>query len=127
METIQNIRARFIKGASQRSSASVLRRDLGWLPQESKRKIHYSSFVCQGIYGNCPSYIKDMIVDTHSVHNYNTRRSVNVPARNWCSPASFSLRDPAYVNELPAGVRQAATLYSFRTRVLHYLWEENSN
>ena len=125
IETIQNNGARFIKGASQRSSASALRRDLGWLPQEDKRKIHYSSLVWQGLYGNCPSYIKDMIVDTHNVHNYNTRRRVNVPMRNRCSPASFSLRAPAYFNELPAGVRQAATLSSFRTRMLHYLREEN--
>ena len=122
-ESIQNAAARFIKGCGLLVSSAGLKRDLGWVSLEDKRKIHYLSTVWQCLHGRSPIYLKKMVASTDSLHSYNTRSRLVVPRfrRSFAARCSFSLHAPSLYNGIPRSVKMADTMDVFRSRLHAHL------
>lgn len=125
LESVQNSGVRFILGRDRRCSATFLRTELGWTTLENKFKIHYSSVVWQCLHGRAPQYLKDLLVDTRSVHGYDTRRRLYVQRRRLnIVRLSFYHHAPVEFNKLPENIKHASSLESFRSRMLKHLMPE---
>ena len=98
------------------ASADPLIEILGWQKLESQRSFHKAVMVYKSLNGLAPEYMRSMFIyrDTvYSLRDAEGKLNIPKPRTNYLKN-SFSYTGAVLWNSLPAGLRQAKTLESFK-------------
>uniref|UniRef100_A0A3B3CXG6 Reverse transcriptase domain-containing protein n=1 Tax=Oryzias melastigma TaxID=30732 RepID=A0A3B3CXG6_ORYME len=125
-QLVQNAAARLLAGTSRREHITPVLASLHWLPVESRIKFKILLLTYKALNGVAPSYIRDLIVPYQPVR---TLRSQNagllvVPriSKSTVGGRTFSHQAPVLWNKLPAHVREASTVSTFKTSLKTFLF-----
>ena len=125
LEVVQNNAARAITGAPYRSSATTLRKELGWQTLEKRREFHTTTWVYRCLKPDLtPPYLHNLFTPIQKRHQHGTRLSrsgVAVPRANTSlMMRSFQYRGAVVWNSLPDEVRSSNRKRSFETALKVY-------
>ena len=131
LEVVQNNAARAILGAPYRSSATVLRTQLGWVTLETRRELNTAVWVYRCLKpGVTPPYLHDIFQTIRKQHQHHTRLSdhgVLIPrAHTNMMLKSFQYRGAVVWNSLPEKVQCMTRVSAFRS-ALKLFYSESSN
>uniref|UniRef100_A0A3B3B7H9 Reverse transcriptase domain-containing protein n=1 Tax=Oryzias melastigma TaxID=30732 RepID=A0A3B3B7H9_ORYME len=125
-QLVQNAAARLLAGTSRREHITPVLASLHWLPVESRIKFKILLLTYKALNGVAPSYIRDLIVPYQPIR---TLRSQNagllvVPriSKSTVGGRTFSHQAPVLWNKLPAHVREASTVSTFKTSLKTFLF-----
>ena len=126
LQLVQNAAARLLAGTSRRDHITPVLVSLHWLPVDSRIKFKILLLTYKALHGMAPSYIKDLIVPYHPMR---TLRSQNagllvVPriSKSTVGGRAFSHQAPVLWNKLPAHVREADSVSTFKVRLKTFLF-----
>ena len=110
--------------SSFNADADTLIEKLGWKKLNSQRQMHRAIMVYKSLNGIAPQYLRDKFVDRNNISNYSLRDAVNklaipLPHTN-IMKNSFSYSGAVLWNSLPAEMRQANSLRTFRLDCKNY-------
>ena len=116
LQKLQNRAARVLTFSGYDASADPLIEILGWQKLESQRSFHKAVMVYKSLNGLAPEYMRSMFIyrDTvYSLRDAEGKLNIPKPRTNYLKN-SFSYTGAVLWNSLPAGLRQAKTLESFK-------------
>ena len=124
LQRVQNMSAKLILGKSKYDSVTECLRTLHWLPIHRRIEFKVLTLVHNCIYGDAPSYLKNLIV-TKTASNYNLRSesdsnlSLRIPycSKKTFAERSFSVAGPRMWNNLPVKLRQIESHQTFRKQL----------
>ena len=124
LQKLQNRAARILTFSSFDANADTLTEKLGWKKLNSQRQMHRAIMVYKSLNGLAPQYLRDKFVDRNNISNYYLRDAVNklaipLPHTNFMKN-SFSYSGAVLWNNLPAEMRQADSLRTFRLDCKNY-------
>ena len=124
LQKLQNRAARILTYSSFDANADTLIEKLGWKKLNSQRQMHKAIMVYKSLNGLAPQYLRDKFVHRNNISNYSLRDTENklaipLPRTNYMKN-SFSYPGAVLWNSLPAEMRQADDLSSFRLDCKNY-------
>jgi hypothetical protein len=125
LQRIQNCLARVVTGTAKYEHITPVLKRLHWLPVEQRIDFKTAVLVHKSLYSGQPSYLRSLLTIRDS--QYSTRSSssltLQIPyARTSLGKRAFSVAGPRLWNSLPASVRSADSLLTFRSRLKTYLF-----
>ena len=75
LDVLLNRAGRTILKVPSRTSASVVRNELGWKALEERRAVHINTMVFKCLTGTVPSYLSSVFVPVSELHRHQTRNS----------------------------------------------------
>jgi hypothetical protein len=125
LQRIQNCLARAITKTSKYEHIKPVLKELHWLPVEQRIDFKIALLVHKSLHSGQPSYLRSLL--TTQDRSYSTRSSdaltLQIPfARTSLGKRAFSVAGPRLWNSLPASVRSADSLLTFRSRLKTYLF-----
>ena len=127
VQKLQNFAAKVSAGARKYDHVTPLLNDLQWLTV--KKKIIYD--ICVTVFKIRNKMLPDWLFSLPSVEHLNQRvtRQINdlyVPRTTTdLGSRSLKIRGPKLWNKIPLIIREAHTIYSFKTKLYKYLLENN--
>ena len=124
LQKLQNRAARILTYSSFDANADTLIEKLGWKKVNSQRQMHKAIMVYKSLNGLAPQYLRDKFVHRNNISNYSLRDAENklaipLPRTNYMRN-SFSYSGAVLSNSLPAEMRQADDLSTFRFDCKNY-------
>ena len=116
LERLQNFAARVILSRRRDSSATEMRQELGWPTLTSRRTLSTAVMTYKSISGLNPPYLSVLFkpLSNHHVTRSSSTRGTCIPViRNEYGRKSFAFQGAKMWNDLPAGLRSAASLDEF--------------
>ena len=124
LHILLNRAGRTILKVPSRTSASVVRNELGWKTLEERRAVHINTMVFKCLTGTVPSYLSSVFVPVSELHRRQTRNSTvgNVtllPPRTESGRRTFNFRGAQAWNNLPHNLKslQPKELNQFLTQL----------
>ncbi|XP_046843855.1 uncharacterized protein LOC124437938 [Xenia sp. Carnegie-2017] len=119
---LQKRAARVILDASTRDRSIPLFSKLGWIPFSKEVEIRKAMICHKRFYGNCPSYIIDILPTNASRHNRNTRYqdlTICLPKtkRQNDGGRSFAATASRFWNSLPLTMRKLSSATLFKKKL----------
>ena len=116
LQKLQNRAARVLTFSGYDASADPLIEILGWQKLELQISFHKAVMVYKSLNGLTPEYMRSMFIYRDTVYSLrDTEGKLNIPKpRTNYLKNSFSYTGAVLWNSLPAGLRQAKTLESFK-------------
>ena len=128
LQKLQNRAARIVTGSSYDTPSEPLRKDLGWLSVKEVIVKETSTVMHKSLNDLAPKYLSDLFVrrsDFHILDLRNTKSNLAVPLmRTVSGQKAFSYRGTKVWNKLNNIVKEAPSVYSFKSR-LRQLGYEN--
>ena len=134
LQVVQNTLCRIVTRSSRYTSVTPLRKELHWLPVQSRIIFKTNLITYKALVDKRPTYLAQYLQPYKSVKN--TRRSnpnkltlnlLYFDYKNHKSynhlKHSYAFSGPRLWNQLPLNVRSAPTVSSFRSRLKSYLFE----
>ena len=98
-----------------------MRNELNYITIQNKFKLYYNTLIYKSLHGLSPSYLSDMFVSNHNIHNYNTRARLYVSGQNRVfSNLSFSLHGPLAYNLLPVNIKNSSNVNIFKNSLTQF-------
>lgn len=121
LQLIQNHAARIVKKASKRSSASVLLKELHWLPIKHRASYKVALMVFKCLHDvNFPSYLKELVTlySPSRTLRSSDKFLLDKPLKKLTfGQKSFHYSAPDVWNELPFEIRTCSSLYTFKKKL----------
>uniref|UniRef100_A0A8C6SKQ3 Reverse transcriptase domain-containing protein n=1 Tax=Neogobius melanostomus TaxID=47308 RepID=A0A8C6SKQ3_9GOBI len=126
-QLVQNAAARLLMRTKRREHITPVLKSLHWLPVEFRIKFKILLLTFKAIKGMAPLYLQDAIVPyqpTRALRSQNSGLLV-IPrvSKITVGGRAFSYQAPVLWNKLPAHVKEADTVPTFKTRLKTYLFE----
>ena len=122
LQNVQNTAARIITRTSRRSHITPVLKELHWLPIQCRVDFKILTLTYKAMHGESPTYISDLLEvykPKRELRSANKTVSLTVPICRLVryGDRSFMHAAPKLWNSLPADVRDADTLASFKKRL----------
>ena len=122
LERLQNYAARIILKRRRDSSATEMRKELGWPTLTSRRTLSETKMVFRCLTGRSPSYLSALFNPISHTHQHVTRASstkgTSIPRiRTEHGRHSFAFRGAKIWNALPPSMRELSSYDAFSTAV----------
>ena len=135
LQCVQNSLARVVTNTSRLSHISPVRKQLHWLPIEYRCIFKTALLVYKFLHTGAPGYFSPFLKPRQSVYKTRSSQADGVllvvpqftPSIHKSTKqfsASFAFDAPKIWNDLPAEVRSASTLLSFRRKLKAYLFQK---
>ena len=127
LQRVQNTAARLITGALKYHHVTPVLQDLHWLPISYRVKYKIVLLVFKALNGLAPEYINDLVVLYKPVRTLRSSGDnlLRVPiTKTNAGDRAFSGAAPSLWNRLPADIRHALNLSSFKSKLKSYLFCE---
>ena len=126
LERLQNFAGRIILKVPKQTSATWVRKELGWSTLTARRKLHVATLMFKLKNKLAPVYLSAIMTPSSHLHQHNTRYAAtdcfHLPqASTNHGKDAFSFTGPKVWNSLPAEARQMNSLHGFTTFVRTYL------
>ncbi|XP_057690967.1 uncharacterized protein LOC130915167, partial [Corythoichthys intestinalis] len=128
LQLVQNAAARLLTGTNRREHITPVLQALHWLPVEFRIKFKILLLTFKTINGLGPSYLTDALVPYRPNR---TLRSQNagllvVPRvyKSTVGARAFSHQAPVLWNQLPASIKEAETVCTFKIRLKTFLFDK---
>jgi hypothetical protein len=122
LERVQLEAARVVTGATKRCSTEGLYAEVAWETLASRRQFHRAIMLFKIEDGHAPSYLQELVpspIQARTRYNLRNRTDLQVPfARLETYSQSFFPAAARLWNSLPSHIRQADSVYSFKSRYL---------
>ena len=128
LQLIQNAAAHVLTGTKKRDHITPVLASLHWLPVKSRIEFKILLLTYKALNDQAPSYLKELVVryyPTRALRSENAELLV-VPkiSKSRSGARAFSYQAPLLWNHLPALVREADTLSTFKSRLKTFLFEK---
>lgn len=128
LQLIQNSAARVLTKTRKRDHISPVLASLHWLPVKSRIEFKILLLTYKTLKGQAPSYLKELIKPynpTRALRSQNAGLLV-VPrvSKSRTGARAFSYQAPFLWNQLPALVREADTVSTFKSRLKTFLFDK---
>ena len=128
LQLIQNAAARILTGTRKRDHISPVLASLHWLPVKSRIEFKILLLTYKALNGQAPSYLKELLVPYHPTRALRSQNAglLEVPriSRSRMGGRAFNYQAPLLWNHLPASVREADTLSTFKNRLKTFLFDK---
>ena len=128
LQKLQNRAARIVTGSSYDAPSVPLRKELGWLSVKEMIVKETSTMMYKSLNDLAPQYLSDLFVrlsDFHTRELRNTKNDLAVPLmRTVSGQKAFSYRGTKVWNKFNNDIKEAPSVYSFKSR-LRQLGYEN--
>ena len=128
LQLVQNAAARLLTGTGRREHITPVLASLHWLPVEFRVQFKILLLTYKALSGKAPSYLKDAILPYHPNRVLRSQNAglLVVPriSKSTVGGRAFSYQAPALWNQLPAHVREADTVSTFKVRLKTFLYEK---
>ena len=126
---LQNRAARILTSSSYDANVDDLFVRLGWQKLNFQRELKTATMVYKSLNGLAPDYLKSMFTDrsatsTYSLRNCEGKLALPLPRTNFLKN-SFSYSGAVLWNSLPANLRQAQTLATFKSDCRGFLFDND--
>ena len=126
LERLQNFAGRIILKVPKRTSATWVRKELGWSTLTARRKLHVATLMFKLKNNLAPNYLSELMTPSSHLHQHNTRAATtdcfHLPqASTNHGKDAFSFTGPKVWNSLPREARQMNSLHGFTTFVRTHL------
>uniref|UniRef100_A0A3P9HQ40 Reverse transcriptase domain-containing protein n=1 Tax=Oryzias latipes TaxID=8090 RepID=A0A3P9HQ40_ORYLA len=126
LQLVLNAAARLLAGTSRRDHITPVLVSLHWIPVDSRIKFKILLLTYKALHGMAPSYIKDLIVPYHPIKTLHSQNAglLVVPriSKSTVGGRAFSHQAPVLWNKLPAHVREADSVSTFKVRLKTFLF-----
>lgn len=127
LQLVQNAAARLLTRTNRREHITPVLKSLHWLPIEFRIKFKTLLLTYKAINGMAPSYLQEAIVPyqpNRALRSLNAGHLV-IPrvSKSTVGNRAFSYQAPVLWNQLPAHVKEADTVSTFKTRLKTFLFE----
>lgn len=126
LQRVQNCLSRVVLGAPRFSSTTPLLKKLHWLPVESRIRFKVSTLTYKTLALEQPVYLNDLLIPAAKgvrALRSGTTRKLSVPrVKTKVGTRGFSSAAPHLWNALPANIREARTLMTFRRLLKTHLF-----
>ena len=123
LQKLQNRAARIVTDSSYDPPSEPLRKDLGWLSIKEMNVKETYTMMYKSQNDLAPKYLSDLFVrlpDFHILELRNTKSNLAVPLmRTVSGQKAFSYRGTKVWNKLNNSVKEAPSVYSFKSRLRH--------
>ena len=130
LQKLQNRAARVTTGSSYDAPSEPLRKDLGWLSVKEMIVKETSTMMYKCLNDLAPKYLSDLFVrlsDFHILELRNTKSNLAVPLMRAVSgQKAFSYRGTKVWNKLNNIIKEALSVYSFKSRLRQLGYEHLS-
>ena len=127
LQRVQNSAARLITKTKKRDHITPVLKDLHWLPVAYRIRFKILLLTYKSIHGLAPSYLAELIEVHNPCRSLRSSRqtTLKVPRTRLKSygDRSFSYCSSVLWNKLPAHIRSAPTIHSFRSKLKTYFFE----
>ena len=125
---LQKRAARVILGADTKANSVKLFKQLGWVPFYHEARINKLIVVYKRIFGECPSYLTQMLVRNVDVNGRSSRHGhLNLICprfkRETEGGRSFSVSTSRLWNMLPTHIKNQSTLTSFKKSIFKHFMD----
>ena len=121
LQQLQNRAAKIALGVKNRFSSEDALKLLDWLPLEQRRTYHLGIEVFKSVRQLGPTYMSDLIAANQKFHGYDTRSSHVLPRLTGPGQKSFSYLGTKLWSVIPATVKIASSLESFKSGLFRHL------
>uniref|UniRef100_A0A8C6M8E0 Reverse transcriptase domain-containing protein n=1 Tax=Nothobranchius furzeri TaxID=105023 RepID=A0A8C6M8E0_NOTFU len=126
LQAVQNSAARLLTSTRRSEHITLVRRALYWLPDFYHIRFKVILFVFKALNSGAPKYLSEIIHQHVPVRSLRSANQIllTVPRYSLKSRGShaFSVLGPSLWNELPADIKQAKSLETFKTRLKTHLF-----
>ena len=128
LQLIQNAAARVLTGTKKQDHISPVLASLHWLPVKSRIEFKILLLTYKALNGQAPSYLRELIVPYYPTRTLPSENAglLVVPkvSKSRSGARAFSYQAPLLWNHLPATVREADTVSTFKTRLKTFLFDK---
>ena len=125
LQRIQNSLARAVTRTAKYEHITPVLKTLHWLPIKQRIEFKTGLLVHKALHSNQPSYLRSLLTiqDRHHSTRSSDALTLHIPySRTTLGKRAFSVAGPRLWNSLPAAVRTAECLSTFRCRLKTYLF-----
>ena len=125
LQRIQNSLARAVTGTAKYEHITPVLKTLHWLPIKQRIEFKTGLLVHKALHSNQPSYLRSLLTihDRHHSTRSSDALTLYIPySRTTLGKRAFSVAGPRLWNSLPAAIRTAECLLTFRSRLKTYLF-----
>ncbi|XP_053301931.1 uncharacterized protein LOC128460693, partial [Pleuronectes platessa] len=128
LQLVQNAAARVLTRTKRREHISPVLASLHWLPVKSRIEFKILLLTFKALNNIAPFYLKELLVPykpTRALRSQNSSLLV-VPkvSKSRVGARAFSHQAPRLWNHLPLSVREAGTIFSFKSRLKTFLFDK---
>ncbi len=127
LQLVQNAAARLLTGTNRRDHITPVLKSLHWLPVQFRIKFKILLLTYKAIHGMAPVYLQDSLVPyqpNRALRSQNAGRLVTPKvSKTTVGCRAFSYQAPVLWNQLPAHVKEADTVSTFKTRLKTFLFD----
>ena len=128
LQRVQNAAARIVEKSGKYEHISPILQSLHWLPVHSRIRFKVLLTVFKALHGKSAGYISNLISPYEPSRNLrsSTHNLLAVPRSNLvnCGDSSFQVCGPRLWNDLPAHIRAASSLDTFKIKLKTHLFAE---
>ena len=128
LQRIQNNAARLVTGSSKFDHVSPLLSSLHWLPVSDRIDYKISSLTYSAVCGTGPAYLSELVqlyTPSRSLRSSSDTKLLHIPSvrTKSCGQRSFTYLAPTTWNNLPASLRHAESVTSFKSSLKTHLFK----
>ena len=127
LQRAHNVLARVVIRSHRRTSADALQHKLHWLPIENRIVLKLVLLTYKTLLIGSPSYLStfDNVQPPRTLHSSNSNLLCATRIKTVTGSRAFRCAAPAIWNSLPADIKSACSIESFRTKLKTFLFRQS--